>query len=66
MKNSLVKLFGVLGLVIYYPLIVVIRLLVALILVVLIAFFLLLWNPITRNDSSPTWLNNLYDWYCGK
>lgn len=66
MKNLLTKYFGLLGLVVYYSLAFVLRIPVALLLVVFIVVFLLIWAPISGNDNTPKWLNNLYDWYCGK
>lgn len=65
MKDFLVKYFGLLGLVIYYPLAVIIRIPVFFALLILTTVLLLVWNPIRGSEYSPTWLNHLYDWYCG-
>lgn len=66
MKNFLTKYFGILGLVVYWLISVIIRIPVGLFLAVYLILVLVLWAPITRTDGCPQWMNNLYDWYCGK
>ena len=66
MKTFLQTYFGVLGLVVYAIFAVVIRIPVAAFLLVAIGLYLLIWVPITGNDSNNNWLGDLYDWYRGK
>lgn len=66
MKNLLKKYFGILGLVIYFPFALIVRIPVFIFLAVVVVVDLLIWNPLTGRDSSPNWLNRLYDWYRGE
>lgn len=66
MKNLLTKYFGLLGLVFYYPLSIIAHIFVAIILVLAMIVFLLVIAPITKNDTCPSWVNRLYDWYIGQ
>ena len=67
MKDVLRKYFGVIGLLVYYPIAVAIRIPVGIFLLGYIALVLLVWQPITRRDDrEPRWVGNLYDWYYGK
>ena len=66
MKDVLTKYFGILGLVVYYPIALIVRIPVAVFLAIYIIFVLLIWNPLTGKDDTARWLNRLYDWYCGR
>jgi hypothetical protein len=66
MKKFLTKYFGILGVVLYYIYAVIARIPVFVFLTISVVTVLLIWNPfLKRDDSSPRWMNNLYDWYCG-
>lgn len=66
MKNFLTKYFGILGLLIYIAFSAIVRIPVGLFLAVFVVLVMLLWNPITRTEYCPGWLNRLYDWYVGQ
>lgn len=66
MKNFLQKYFGYFGLVIYAVHSVILRIPAFVILALFIICNVLLWQPITGTDDCPKWVENLYDWYCGK
>lgn len=66
MKNLLTKYFGLLGLVVYYPIALIVRIPVAVFLIIYLTVVLMIWNPLTGSDSTAGWLNRLYDWYCGR
>lgn len=66
MKDVLTKYFGVLGLLVYYPIALIVRIPVFIFLLLFITFVLLIWNPLTGKDRTAHWVNRLYDWYCGK
>ena len=66
MKDVLKKYFGVLGLLVYYPIALIVRIPVFIFLTIFIILMLMLWNPLTGRDDTAHWLNRLYDWYCGK
>lgn len=66
MKNLFRNLFAYIGLAVYYVFSVIIRIPVFFVLFIAVSIFLLIYNPIKRGDASWTWLNKLYDWYCGK
>ena len=66
MKNVLKKYFGVLGLLVYYPIALIVRIPVFIFLTIFIILMLMVWNPLTGKESTPTWIGNLYDWYRGE
>lgn len=66
MKNFLTKYFGILGLLVYGILSLIIRIPVGAFLTVYLILVIMIWNPIIGKDSTPGWVNRLYDWYCGK
>lgn len=66
MKNFLMKYFGVLGLLVYYPIALIVRIPVGVFLTLYIILTLMVWNPLTGRDCNPDWVGAVYDWYCGK
>lgn len=66
MKNFLRNYLGLPGLAIYFVIAVAIRIPVALVFMVIANAYLMVINPIRRDDGCPNWVNNIYDWYCGK
>ena len=66
MKNFLRNYLGLPGLAIYFVLAIAIRIPAALVFMVIANAYLLIINPLRGDDDCPKWLNDLYDWYCGK
>lgn len=66
MKTFLQTSFDYFGLVVYAIFAVAIRIPVAALLHVAISLYLLIWVPITGNNTDDNWIGDLYDWYRGK